>query len=289
MKFGMHYIYWQKDLDAENYLPHLERAAKIGFDVLEMGDDILFRMSEKDREELRREKDALHMELALGLDPPVDGELTAADPAVREKGLAFYRKVFPALEYLGVHTLGGRLLYTGTHARCIAVQEEDRQRGMESLGILADDAADYGITLHVEICNRYESHILTTAGQGADFVRELGKRNVRLLLDTFHMNIEEKSMAEAILTAGEYLGHVHIVENDRSLPGRGNLPWREIFDALHRIRYDGMLNMEPLVKTGGQLADFCRIWRDMTGGADEKEMDAQAWEALQFVKYMAGR
>lgn len=289
MKFGMHYIYWQKDLDAVSYIPHLEKAAKAGYDVLEMGDDILLRMSEQQFRELKNAKEALGMELALGIDPPGDAELTASDTKIRENGIAFYQNFFPKLEYLGVKVLGGRFLYTSTHERCIAVQKEDQERGMESLRILAESARDYGVTLNVEVCNRYETHILTTAKQGVEFLRELGESNVKLLLDTFHMSMEEASFSEALLTAGEYLGHVHLIENNRRLLGRGNLPWREIFDALRRIGYDGMLNMEPLVQTGGQLADFCRIWRDMTDGADATGIDAHAKEALQFVRYMAGR
>ena len=289
IKYGMHYIYWQKDMDASNYVSHVQRAAKAGFDAVEMGDDILFSLEGQELEVLKAVKDEWDIELSLGLDPPAFGEFTAVDREQREAGIVYYQKLFPKLEYLNVHTLGGRLLYTSSHKPCISVQKEDMERGKESLAILARSAADYGITLNIEVCNRYECHIVNTAKQGVEFLEDLNEKNVKLLLDTYHMNIEESSFSAAILTAGNFLGHVHAIENNRRLPGRGHLPWNEIGDALRLIDYQGMITMEPLVQTGGQLADFCRIWRDMTDGADEQGMDVQAKEALQFLRYIMER
>lgn len=289
IKYGMHYIYWQKDLDARNYITHVQRAAKAGFDAMEMGDDILFSLEGKELEALKAVKDDLKMELSLGLDPPSFGEFTSAEKEQREAGITYYQKLFPKLEYLGVCTLGGRLLYTSSHKPCVGVQKADIERGKEALAVLAKSAADYGITLNIEVCNRYECHIVNTAKQGAEFLKDLNEKNVKLLLDTYHMNIEEESFADAILAAGDYLGHVHAIENNRRLPGRGHLPWNEIGDALRRIDYHGMMTMEPLVQTGGQLADFCKIWRDMTDGADLDGLDAHAKEALQFLKYIMER
>lgn len=285
MRFGIHYIYWQKDLDASSYIRHLKRAAQSGFDVLELGDDLLLKMQDDDLRELKKVKEDLNMELSLGLDPPPFGELTAISETSRKKGISYYQSVFPKLEYLGINMLGGRFLYTSEHKQCVSGQNGDRERGRESLRVLAKSAANYGITLNVEVCNRYECHIVNTAEQGVKFLKELEEDNVKLLLDTFHMNIEEVSFSNAIITAGKFLGHVHIVENNRRLPGKGHLPWGEIMGALKSIKYDGMLNMEPLVQTGGQLADFCRIWRDMTDAADDEGMDIQAKKSLEFIKY----
>lgn len=288
-KYGMQYIYWQKNLDASNYITHVQRAADSGFDVLEMGDDILCSLAKKDLSELKAIKDTLGIELSLGLDPPAYGELTAITRSQREAGIAYYQNIFPKLEYLDVHVLGGRLLYTGSHKPCIEVQTADLDRGKESLTILAKSAQAYGITLNIEVCNRYECHIVNTARQGVDFLEDIGVSNVKLLMDTYHMNIEEESFADAILTAGKYLGHLHTIENNRRLPGRGHLPWNEIADALRRIQYQGMIVMEPLVQTGGELANFCRIWRDMTDGANEAEMDKHAQKSLRFLKYVMER
>ncbi|MFV0527444.1 MAG: sugar phosphate isomerase/epimerase family protein [Lachnospiraceae bacterium] len=286
MKFGMHYIYWQKNLDAKSYCTHLEHAFNAGYDVLELGDDILFRMTEQELAELKLLKDEKKMELALGLDPRADGEFTDESSAHRDNGIRYYEQIFPVLEKLEIKNLGGRLLHTSSHNPRIKVQEADIERGKEAIAKLAASARNYGITLHIEVCNRYESHIVNTAEQGVRFLQDLNEPNVKLLLDTFHMNIEEEGFGKAILTAGKYLGHVHLVENNRRLPGRGHLPWQEIGVALKEIGYNGMLNMEPLVQTGGDLADYCRIWRDMTDEADTMAMNEHAKEALQFIKYV---
>lgn len=286
MKFGMHYIYWQKDLDAVTYTSHLRRAHQAGFDVLELGDDILVKMSDQQVTELAAEKNVLGMDLSLGLDPPAAGELTAEDRQSRQRGIDYYEQIFPRLEQLGITTLAGRLLYTSSHQPCIKVQTDDIERGKESLAVLAASARNYGVTLNIEVCNRYETHIVNTAEQGVAFVKDLNEPNVKLLLDTYHMNIEEASFGEAIMTAGEYLGHLHIIENNRRLPGRGHVPWSDVAVALRKINYQGMANMEPLVRTGGQLADFCRIWRDLTDDADDLQMDRHAAESLQFIKFI---
>ncbi len=289
MEFGMHYIYWQKNLDANTYIAHLNRAHNAGFDALELGDDILFHMTDQQVTELAAVKKETGMELALGLDPQADGELTAEDLESRKRGIEYYKKIFPRLEKLGITILGGRLLYTSSHKQCIAVQKADIERGKQSLSVLSGSARDYGVTLNIEVCNRYESHIINTAEQGVVFLKDLNEPNVKLLLDTYHMNIEEESFGKAIMAAGEYLGHFHLIENNRRLPGRGHLPWSEIATALQKINYEGMLNMEPLVQTGGELADFCRIWRDLTDGANEHQIDEHAKASLQFIKYIMHR
>ncbi len=112
MKFGMHYIYWQKELDCKSFLPYVEKTARLGFDVLELGDEILLNMTDDEVLELKKCKDEWNIELAFGLDPPVYGELTSEDDKIREMGQEYYKKVFPRLEILGINQLGGRFLFT---------------------------------------------------------------------------------------------------------------------------------------------------------------------------------
>ena len=111
--------------------------------------------------------------------------------------------------------------------------------------------------------NRFENHVLNTAEEGVAFVREVGKPNVKVHLDTFHMNIEEDSFGEAIRTAGPLLGHFHTGENNRRVPGKGRLPWHEIGTALREIGYDGAVVMEPFVKMGGGVGSDIKVWRDL--------------------------
>lgn len=284
VKYGIHYIYWQKDLQCKNYVPYVEKAGKLGFDVLELGDYLILNMSEAQTEELARAAKEYDVELAIGLDPPQEMSLTDMREENRNRGVLFYEKVMPRLEKLGIHSLGGNLLNGVPQLPSREYAAREWEYGIDSIRRIADRASAYGIGINIEICNRYESHILNTAAQGAEFVKETERDNVKILLDTFHMNIEEDSFYEAFLTAGDYLGHVHLGENHRRLPGKGHLPWTEIRGGLKAADYHGIMTMEPLVSSGGELGDCCRVWRDMTDHADETQMDLAAGEALRFIK-----
>ena len=112
-----------------------------------------------------------------------------------------------------------------------------------------------------------------------------GGENVNLLLDTFHMNIEEDNIPEAIRLAGRKLGHLHVGESNRKLPGMGSLPWRDIGRALRDIGYEKGVVMEPFLLQGGEVARDCKVWRDLSGNADEKMLDRYIKESLTFLKH----
>lgn len=286
MKYGLHYIYWQKDLKCTSYVPYVEKVKSLGFDLLELGDYLILRMPPGEVEALAAASREQHIELSLGLDPPGDCALTDESESVRRKGIAFYSHVFPRLEKLGIRTLGGNLLNAAPRAPLNQYLEKEWEYGIASVQKIGQAAREYGISLNIEICNRFEGHILNTAAQGVEFVKAVDMPNVKILLDTFHMNIEEDSFYRAFLTAGNYLGHVHLGENHRRLPGKGHLPWNEIRDGLKAISYQGGMVMEPLVNAGDELGDCCRIWRDMTDKASAQEMEASAKKAVGFIQYL---
>jgi len=136
----------------------------------------------------------------------------------------------------------------------------------------------------MEVVNRYETLILNTAEEAVRFCNEVDNPNVKILLDTFHMNIEEDNFADAISLAGAGLGHMHIGEGNRKLPGHGHLPWGEIGAALRKVGFDGGVVMEPFVLQGGQVGKDIKVFRDLSGGASPEKMDADAKDALLFLK-----
>jgi len=101
------------------------------------------------------------------------------------------------------------------------------------------------------------------------------------LLDTYHMNIEEDSLGDAIIKAGDKLGLFHIGENNRRPPGNGHIPWDEVVAALKKIDYQGDTVMEPVVLAGGVTGGAMAIWRDLE---DEKNLDKAARKGLEFYK-----
>ncbi len=149
---------------------------------------------------------------------------------------------------------------------------------------VAGFAADHGVTLGMEVVNRFEHYMLNTAEEGIRFVKEVDRPNVRVMLDCFHMNIEEDWHGDAIRATGDLLCHFHIGEANRKVPGQGHMPWDEIGKGLRDIGYDKAVVMEPFVKPGGTVGREIKVWRDLSNGADGERLDREIAEALQFVK-----
>jgi len=126
--------------------------------------------------------------------------------------------------------------------------------------------------------------MLNTCHEAVDYIRRVGSTNLKVQLDTFHMNVEENSFETAILEAGNLLGYFHVGENNRRPPGTGFLPWKEIFGALKKINYDGIITMEVFVKPGGDFGEACSVWRDIMPGAD---MDNEIARSRRFLEKMA--
>jgi D-psicose/D-tagatose/L-ribulose 3-epimerase len=286
MKFAIHYIYWQKGLNCRSFIPFVKKAKNLGFDALELGDRLILKMSENEVDDLSFVSKENGIELSIGLDPDIDMSLTSDDEQVRRRGIDFYKNVFPRLQKLGITVMAGNMLNAVPHLPVSRHRKSEWQYGIVSIREIGQTAQDYGININIEVCNRFEAHILNTANQGIRFVQEVDLPNVLLTLDTFHMNIEEDSFSNAIHVAGKYLGHFHLGENHRHLPGTGHLPWNEIRDALLQIDYNGMLTMEPLISSDCELGDYAHIWRDMTNGANEEQLDLHVSKAVAYLRYL---
>ena len=138
----------------------------------------------------------------------------------------------------------------------------------------------------MEVLNRFEGYMLNTCDEALAYVEEVGSSNVGVMLDTFHMNIEEDNIAAAIRKAGDRLYHFHIGEGNRKVPGKGMLPWNEIGQALRDINYQHAAVMEPFVMQGGTVGHDIKIWRDIIGNCSEVTLDMDAQSALHFVKHV---
>ena len=128
--------------------------------------------------------------------------------------------------------------------------------------------------------------MVNTAREAARYVDMVGSQNVGILLDTYHMNIEEPSIGDAIRLAGDKLVAFHVGENNRSCPGRGHLDWDEIFGALKAVGYTGRIVAEPFVAVGGEVGRSVCSWRSLLEDTTEAVLDAEAAYMLAFEKAM---
>lgn len=285
MKYGIYYAYWCKVWGVD-YIPYIEKVAKLGFDILEISCAGLKDMKEDEIKSLKDCADKNNVLLTGGFGPGAWMNLASPDEKIAETGLRFWSDTFPVLQKLGVKSVGGGLYgYWPVDYTKPVDKEGDLERSIDRMKKLADIAAEYDIdTLGMEVLNRHEGYLLNTAKEGLAYVKAVDKPNVKIHLDTYHMLLEEDSFTEAIHTAGKYLGHFHVGENNRKLPGQGHIiDWKEIGQALRDIGYDGNVVMEPFVMKGGIVGRDIRIWRDLLEDTSEERLDADAAASVKFL------
>jgi len=283
MKFGTLYAYWVRDWGAD-YCALARKAKKAGFDVLEVGAGDLLDMTDAQLEELKATATELGLEISANLGPPKDKDVSSADPAIREAGVKFLCDIMHQMVKIDCKILIGALYNCWPYDFKDLDKEGLWKRAVEGMQRVGDEADRLGITIALEVLNRFETLLLTDASEGVQFCRDVNRKSVKVLLDTFHMNIEEDDLPAAIRATGEWLAHLHVGEGNRKLPGMGHLDWTAIGSALKDIGFDGMVVMEPFMKTGGSVGSDIKVWRDLSGNADEEGMDRMIAESVAFLR-----
>ena len=288
MKYGIHYAYWQHEWKAD-LAAACRRASALGFDLLEISGGSLLDSGEEELRALRRTADGLGMGVNACHGMSKDCDTGSADPAVRARGIDTAKRLFDRMALIGSSRLGG-ILYSYwpalDYTNAGAEPARTREYSLESMAVIADEAASRSIQLNLEVVNRYENFVFNDVDGALAYITELGRGNVKLLLDVFHMNIEEDDIGAAIRRAGAAVGHFHIGECNRRVPGKGHMPWADIGAALRDIGYDGPVVMEPFVRSGGEVADAIRVWHDLTRPDSDARLDEDLKQALSFTRSM---
>jgi D-psicose/D-tagatose/L-ribulose 3-epimerase len=181
----------------------------------------------------------------------------------QQKAAAEYAKwVIDCSSALGAPILAGPMhselgYFTGTGATTA-----ERKRGISFHRRAGDYAAKKNVRFALEALNRFECYFLNTMQQLADYLDEVDHTSVKAMYDTFHANIEEKDPIAAIKTIKRHMIHVHISENDRGTPGKGNIPWEQTYKALHAAKYNDFITIEAFGRAMPALAAATRVWRD---------------------------
>jgi D-psicose/D-tagatose/L-ribulose 3-epimerase len=278
---GIHYGYWTQHWDSDP-LQFVKRAQKCGFDILEVNAPKVTRMSDSERDALKGAAAEAGLGLTYSIGMTSDMDLTSEDAATRKKGVAFLKDVVRAMKQIGGTVMAG-INYSSWPRKLLPGEDKKllTDRSIEGVREAIKTAEDCDVIFCVEVVNRFEQFMMNTAAEGIAFAQEVGSPNCKILLDTFHMNIEEESIGGSIEEAGTWLGHFHLGETNRRPPGRGRMPWSEIFGALKKINYQGALVMEPFLLPGGEVGrDIC-VYRDLLGNGD---LDEEATLSVQFVR-----
>jgi D-psicose/D-tagatose/L-ribulose 3-epimerase len=285
MQYGIYYAYWERQWGGD-YLKYTEKAAGLGFDVLEISCASLADMSASQVQALAQSAKDAGIRLTGGYGPRPEENIASPNPAVVRRAFEFWKRTFDVLARLNVVLVGGGLYsYWPVDFAKPFDKNEDLKRSIEGMKKLGEIASGYGITLGMEVLNRFEGYLLNTTEEALAYVKAVGRDNVKVMLDTFHMNIEEESFAAAIRTASSWLGHFHIGEPNRRPPHEGSrMDWNGIAKALGEIGYQGTVVMEPFVLMGGQVGRDIKVWRDISSQTGEKELDEEARKSVAFIR-----
>jgi D-psicose/D-tagatose/L-ribulose 3-epimerase len=163
--------------------------------------------------------------------------------------------------------------------------ETEKSRAADVLREAAGFGQQAKVKLAIEYLNRFECYFLTTAADARAFVERVNHPNFRTMYDTFHGHIEEKNQSAAIRHIAPAMGHVHISENDRGVPGSGQVAWDDVFRTLREVRYDGWLVIEAFGRALPALAAATKVWRDLFSSADDVYTKGLSLIKDKWVKY----
>ena len=274
MKYGVHLALWMSKWP-ERIDEHIETAAKIGFDGVEIS---LLGMDDKKIKHLAQLIEGHGLEVTCTTGLSVSDDVASEDSTTRERGINYLNWAIDTTAALGSKLLSG-VLYAPWGYFCPTQKTERLKRSAESLRSIEDQLAVNDVTLGLEAINRFETDLLNTASEACALADIIDSPRVGVLLDAFHMNMEEKDLRNALIETGNRLVHFHCVENDRGVPGSGHTPWNDIFDGLKTIDYGKWLTMEMFIKADAEVSPDLNIWRHI-----EPDPTEAARKGLQFLK-----
>ncbi|MGB4595541.1 MAG: sugar phosphate isomerase/epimerase family protein [Anaerolineaceae bacterium] len=281
-KVGIYYAFWTHEWDVD-FHPYVDKVADLGFDILEINAGTFANMTSADRISLKKHADERDLDLTYCIGLPAEYDVASKDPSTRQNGIAFLQAQAKGIGEVGGGQVSG-ILYSSWPALMPKGETDKRpylENSLNSMRIAIKAAEENNVIFNMEVVNRFEQYLLNTAAEAVAYVEAVNSPNIKILLDTYHMNIEEDHISTAIETADKHLGHVHIGENNRRPPGYGHIPWDELVTSLNKIDYKGGLVMEPFLMPGGQVGSDIRVWRDMSIDVD---LDFEAAKALQFMR-----
>jgi D-psicose/D-tagatose/L-ribulose 3-epimerase len=246
MKFGVHSFVWNDAQDTAAIEYGMERARVAGYDFFELPG---FDRKRVDVARIAKTAESLGIELgaSCGLAPEFD--VSSDDPAVVAAGEAVLNEAVSIARDVGSRGMSGPI-FSGHQKYRVMPTRRNWDTSVAVLTRVADRAKAAGVALSMELVNRYETNLMNTVKQGLAYIRDTGSDNLFLHIDTFHMNIEEGDMGQAIRLAGGRIGYFHVGESNRGYLGSGSIDFAPVFDALVAIGYQKVISVEAFNTQG---------------------------------------
>ena len=283
MKFGVNSFVWVSPCSTKAVKELAPKVKSMGFDILEIA------CENPELLDVQTIKEELAKNELLGIICGVFGperNICSFDPQIRENARKYILWLIDAAVAIGSEVVAGPM-YSSVGKAHLEDREERRKEwelAVMEIRTIADYAETKGIKLALEPLNRFETDMINTVSQGLVFINDVGRNNVGFHLDTFHMHLEEKSSPDAIRQAGDKIYHFHACENDRGVPGTGQVHWQEISAALKSVNYQGPVVIESFTSQVKEIARAVSIWREIA-----PSQDAIAQQGLQFLRKLLAK
>ncbi len=282
VKIGLHALVWVGDWTPRSAAHAISSTAALGFDLIEVP---LLDPSSVDTAMTRTllEEHGLGAACSLGLDPSAD--VSSEDPAVVARGRDLLGRAVDAAAELGATDLCG-VLYSVLAKYPAPLTDRSRAHVVESMAWLADRAAGSGLRVNLEVVNRYETNVVNTTAEMLALIGDTGA-DLGVHLDTYHMNIEENGMAEAVhqaVDAGR-LRYVHVGESHRGYLGSGNVDFDTFCTALREVDYAGPVVFESFSSAvvHPTLSNQLAVWRNLWDDSEDLAKHAKAFLAERLT------
>ncbi len=290
-KLGIFVNFWEKSWTID-YKYYIDKVQKLGYDILEFQAQPLLEMTDDECRTIKKYADerGIKLSYSLGLNPKYD--VANRDKNIRAGGVEYLSNIVRKISVMDGELFSG-VTYAGWGVPNHFIDEQEKEdlycRSVESMQQVMKVAEKEGVTVCCEAVNRFESPLVNTAAEAIKYADLVNSKNIGIHLDTYHMNIEENNIGDAIRLVGKRLRHFHTGENNRNVPGRGHLDWDEIFGALKDIEYKNDIVSEPFLMMGNEVGYDIRVWRNILENPTEERLDSEAKFLLDFTKGMIAK
>lgn len=276
-KIGLHAFVWAGDWEEKSILRAANNTADLGYDILEIP-SLKPTALKVDFTRKALEQANIGATMSLGLDQ--DTDISSGDPEKTKRGEQRLMQAVAAARDMGSTHICG-ILYSAFQKYFVPPSKAGIERAVDVLKRVCEEAERSDITIGLEVVNRYETNVLNTGAQAVELCKRIGAANVKVHLDTYHMNIEEADFERTILEVGDYLGYVHMGESHRGYLGSGSIDFPSVFRGLAKANYQGPITFESFSSTitGQPLTGILAVWRNLWD--DGEDLSKHAIEFIQ--------
>jgi D-psicose/D-tagatose/L-ribulose 3-epimerase len=282
IQFGVSTFVWVSPFNTQSF-DLLYKIAEMGYDIVEVA------VEDKniiDWNKLKKTAEKLGLKITISGAFGPNRDISSVNPSVRREGFDYIVDCIQIAADMGSPIFTGPVYSAVGKTRMVSSEQKNQERAwcVENLQKVGEIAKKNGVIIGVEPLNRFETDMINTVDQALSLVNEVSSPTIKISLDTFHNNIEEKNIASSIIKIGkDLLCHIQGNESDRGTPGTGNVDWIGIKNALETIGYEGAIVLETFGAPSEELAKAASIWRPLANSPDELASEGLAFYKSMFI------